>query len=95
MKQPAVYIMASKKNGTIYIGVTSNLVKRVYEHKNSVVESFTSRYQCYLLVHYQVFDNMEAAITVEKKLKKLLRAQKIKLIERENPKWIDLYETII
>lgn len=94
MKQPCVYILASKKNGTLYIGVTSNLVKRVWEHKNEMVGSFTQKYHIHSLVWHELHKNMDSAITREKKLKKWRRDWKIKLIEKENPDWLDLYDGI-
>lgn len=95
MKQPAVYILAGKRNGTLYIGVTSNLVKRVWEHKNNVVEGFTKKYGVHILVFYELHDDMEAAILREKRLKKWNRAWKLRLIEEKNPNWDDLYELIL
>ena len=95
MKQPAVYILANNKNGTLYIGVTSNLPKRVYEHKNHLVDGFTKRYGIGLLVWYEIHEEMSEAIRKEKQLKKWKREWKIRLIEEKNPTWIDLYESII
>lgn len=95
MKQPAVYILASKKNGTLYIGVTSNLVKRIYEHKNHLVEGFTDQYDVTMLVWFEIYDTMEVAIGREKVLKRWNRGWKIELIEAKNPEWRDLYEEII
>jgi len=95
IKQPSVYILASKKNGTLYIGVTSNLVKRVWEHKNDLVAGFTKRYKVHNLVWYELHDNMDAAIEREKNMKEWKRAWKIKLIEEDNPKWSDLYNSIL
>ena len=94
-KQPAVYILASKRNGTLYIGVTSNLVKRIWEHKNDMVEGFTKRYNVHQLVWYELHDSMESAITREKRLKSWKRKWKLELIEGSNPKWIDLYHRIV
>ncbi|OKY73756.1 MAG: endonuclease [Desulfobulbaceae bacterium DB1] len=94
-KQPAVYIMASRRNGTLYTGVTSNLVKRVWEHKSDVVPGFTRRHAVHLLVYYELFDSMEAAITREKQIKAGSRAKKLRLIESMNSEWHDLYETIL
>lgn len=94
-KQPAVYILASKKNGTLYIGVTSNLVKRVWEHKNNLVAGFTRRYGIHQLVWYEPHETMESAITREKRLKNWKRQWKIELIERSNPNWRDLYKSIV
>jgi putative endonuclease len=94
-KQPAVYILASKRNGTLYIGVTSDLVKRVWQHKNDVCEGFTKKYGVHTLVYYEMHANMTEAIRHEKQLKKWNRAWKIELIEKENPKWLDLWPTLI
>ena len=93
-KQPAVYILASRRNGTLYIGVTSNLPQRVWEHKNNVRPGFTSRYGVHHLVYYELHDDMTTAITREKQLKKWNRAWKLRLIEQENPEWRDLWEQI-
>ena len=94
-KQPAVYILASKRNGTLYIGVTSDLVKRIWEHKNNMVEGFTKRYGVHQLVWYEVHDSMESAIKREKRLKEWKRKWKLKLIESGNPHWQDLFNTIV
>ena len=94
-KEPAVYILAGKRNGTLYIGVTSDLVKRVWEHKNNMVEGFTKRYGVHQLVWYELHDNMESAIEREKRLKNWKRAWKLKLIEGVNPDWEDLYHRIV
>lgn len=94
-KQPAVYILASKKNGTLYIGVTSDIVKRVWEHKNNQVEGFTQQYQVHQLVWYELHETMESAIQREKRLKEWKRAWKIELIESLNASWQDLYPKII
>jgi putative endonuclease len=94
-KQPAVYILASKRNGTLYIGVTSDLVKRIWEHKNNMVDAFTKRYNVHQLVWYELHESMESAITREKRLKNWKRKWKLELIERRNPKWIDMYSTIV
>ena len=90
-KQPAVYILASKRNGTLYVGVSSDLAKRVWEHRSDVVEGFTSRYGVHRLVYYETHDDMEAAILREKQLKKWNRSWKIELIEKQNPDWQDLF----
>jgi putative endonuclease len=95
MKQPAVYIITNKRKGTLYTGVTSNLVKRVYEHKEGVVPGFTKSYGCKRLVYYETHESMENAITREKQIKAGSRDKKISLIENMNPKWDDLYEQII
>ena len=95
MKQPSVYILANKKNGTLYIGVTSDLVKRIWQHKNHVVSGFTEEYEVHQLVYFEQLDDMENAITREKVIKKWNRAWKIRLIEQNNPKWLDLYNDIV
>ena len=94
-KQPAVYILASKRNGTLYTGVTSDLVKRIWEHRNDMVDGFTSRYGIHRLVWYELHDSMESAITREKRLKNWKRKWKLELIETRNPEWIDLFNTIV
>ena len=93
-KDPAIYILASKRNGTIYIGVTSNLAGRISEHKQDLQGGFTKRYGVHTLVYFEHFDTMLEAIAREKALKKYLRARKIALIEAKNPIWADLYEDI-
>ncbi len=95
MRQAAVYILASKRNGTLYVGVTSNLVKRVWEHKNDLVEGFTSHYKVHLLVWYEIHADIRAAIAREKQLKHWKRAWKMDLIEDFNPTWRDLYSEIV
>jgi putative endonuclease len=95
MKNYYVYIMANKRNGTLYIGVTNNLIKRVYEHKNNLVKGFTQKYQVYLLVYYEITPNIAAAIAREKQLKHWNRAWKLRLIEENNPDWKDLYNDLI
>jgi putative endonuclease len=94
-KQYCVYIDASKKDGMLYIGVTSNLVKRIYEHKHDLVEGFTKQYHIHNLVYYEVTEDVTSAITREKQLKKWNRAWKIALIEKQNPEWHDLYVDIV
>ncbi len=94
-KQPAVYILASKRNGTFYIGVTSNLVKRIWEHRNNLVEGFTKRYGVHCLVWYEPHESMESAIQREKQLKEWKRRWKMRLIESANPNWEDLYHTLV
>ena len=89
-----VYIMASHKHGTLYIGITSNLLGRVYHHKSNVVPGFTRRYHVHLLVWFECYDDPLTAIAREKELKKWRREWKINLIERTNPEWVDLYETL-
>ena len=95
MKQPCVYIMASKRDGTLYAGVTSNLPKRAFEHKEGLVEGFSAKYGCKILVWYEVHETMIAAITREKQIKAGSRAKKLALIETLNPEWQDLYGTLI
>ncbi len=92
MKQPCVYILASRRNGTLYVGVTSDLMRRVWEHRNEVVDSFTKRYHVHRLVHVEFFERIDDAIRREKQLKKWRRAWKLALIEGENPQWNDLYD---
>ena len=93
--QPAIYLLASKKNGTLYIGVTSNPIKRIWQHRNNVVPGFTQKYDVHKLVYYELFDDMEEAILREKRLKSWNRNWKIKLIEKDNPEWEDLWGQII
>ena len=94
MKQPAVYIMANKRNGTLYTGVTSNLLKRVWEHRTGCRDGFTKRYGCKLLVWYEVGGDMLSAISREKLIKAGSRAKKILLVESVNPEWRDLWPEI-
>ena len=94
-KQPVVYILASKKNGTLYTGVTSDLVKRIYEHKNDLIDGFTKRYQVHQLVWYELHEDMESAILREKRIKAWKRNWKLNLIENMNPDWQDLYDSIL
>ena len=94
MKQPAVYIMASKRNGTLYTGVTSNLPQRTWQHREGVADGFTRRYRCKMLVWFEMHDNMEAAIVREKQIKAGSRKKKLALIESFNPQWQDLYGDI-
>lgn len=92
--QPAVYILASKRNGTLYTGVTSNLIQRVWEHKNDLVKGFTNKYHVHMLVYFELHEDMLAAITREKQLKKWNRKWKLALIEKDNPQWNDLWDDI-
>lgn len=94
-KQPCVYILASKRNGTLYTGVTSNLLKRIWEHKNHVVERFTNKYNISNLVWYEVHETMTSAISREKAIKNWKRAWKINVIEAFNPEWRDLYDDLL
>jgi len=94
-KQPAVYILASKRNGTLYTGVTSDLVKRIWQHRNGVVDGFTQKYSVHSLVYYELAEEMAAAIAREKQIKGGSRAKKLAMIESMNPEWRDLYEDIL
>ena len=89
-----VYLLASRKDGATYVGVTSDIVRRVYEHRTKAVQSFTSRYNITRLVWFEIYDDPTSAITREKELKKWKRAWKSQLIEKENPQWNDLYDSI-
>ena len=93
-KEYYTYILASSRNGTLYVGVTNNLIRRIYEHKNDLVEGFTKKYAIKTLVHYEAYRNINDAITREKQLKKWLRPWELKLIEENNPAWKDLYEEL-
>ena len=95
MKQPAIYILASGRNGTLYVGVTSDLIQRIWQHKNDLVEGFTKKHQVHTLVHYELLDDMLSAITREKQLKKWNRDWKLKMIEKDNPTWRDLWKDIL
>jgi len=95
MKQPCVYLLASHKNGTLYTGVTSNLVQRIWQHKNEQLDGFTKKYGVYLLVWYELHEAMESAIAREKAIKEWKRAWKLELIETVNPQWLDLYDEIV
>jgi putative endonuclease len=95
MKAGYVYIMASARNGTLYIGVTSDLVKRVWEHRNGVVSGFTRKYKCRLLVWYAIYDDLEEARRRELQMKKWKRLWKLSEIEQLNPQWRDLYSDLI
>ncbi|MDP2719593.1 MAG: GIY-YIG nuclease family protein [Dehalococcoidia bacterium] len=93
-KEYVVYILASKKNGTLYIGITSYLIKRIYEHKNKLTDGFTKKYRVYNLVHYEIINDVNDAISREKQLKKWNRRWKMDLIEKDNPGWRDLYDDL-
>ena len=95
MKLPCVYILASKRNGTLYLGVTSNLVQRIWQHKNDYVEGFTKRYGVHTLVWFEPHESMESAIAREKAIKEWKRVWKVELIEKGNPTWRDLYDEIV
>jgi putative endonuclease len=90
-RQPAVYILASKRNGTLYVGVTSDLQQRAWTHKNDLVEGFTKKYGVHSLVYYELHQEMIAAIAREKQIKKWNRAWKLELIEEQNPDWSDFF----
>ena len=94
-KQPAVYIMANKRHGTLYTGVTSDLIQRVHQYKTEAAKGFTGKYGCKRLVYFEMFDGMEAAITREKQIKGGSRAKKLAMIESVNPAWDDLYESLV
>ncbi len=94
-RQPCVYILASKRNGTLYTEVTSNLLKRVWEHQNDLVDGFSKQYGVHILVWYEMHETMESAIHREKCIKKWERAWKIKRIEEMNPGWNDLYQDLV
>ncbi len=94
-KQFYVYILSSKENGTLYIGVTNNLIRRVYEHRNNLIQGFTQKYNVHQLVYYEIFYDIYEAITREKRLKKWKRQWKIELIEKFNSEWKDLYQEIL
>jgi putative endonuclease len=94
-KQFYVYILASKRNGTLYTGVTSDLIQRVWQHKHDMVKGFTQKYGVKKLMYYEVHDDPESAITREKQIKKWRRKWKLRLIEEKNPQWTDLYDEIV
>jgi len=95
MKQPCVYLLASKRNGTLYVGVTSDLIQRVWQHKNDFADGFTRRYGVHTLVWYEECGTMDSAIAREKAIKEWKRAWKIRLIEDRNPEWKDLYGELL
>jgi putative endonuclease len=90
-----VYILASKRNGTLYIGVTNDLIKRIYEHKNDLVDGFTKKYRVHMLVYFEQTNDIRTALQREKRLTKWNRKWKIELIEKSNPKWLDLHDKLI
>jgi putative endonuclease len=94
-KQPAVYILASRPNGTLYTGVTSDLVKRVWQHKSNLVAGFTKKYAVHMLVYYELCDDMLSAIAREKQIKAGSRSDKIELVQSVNASWRDLYDQIV
>ena len=95
MKEPCVYLLASNRNGTLYVGVTSDLVQPIWQHKNNLVQGFTKRYGVHTLVWYELCGTMNAAIAREKAIKEWKRAWKIRLIEEANPEWRDLYGDLL
>jgi len=95
LKQPCVYLLASRRNGTLYVGVTSDVVKRVWEHKEDLADGFTKRYGVHMLVWYELHDSMEGAIRREKAIKEWKRRWKLELIEKQNPEWRDLYDGLL
>ncbi len=94
-KQPCVYLLASGRNGTLYVGVTSDLIKRAFQHRNNLVDGFTKQYNIHNLVWYEVHERMESAILREKQIKKWQRMAKIGLIEQGNPDWLDLWHELL
>ena len=94
MKTPCVYIVGNRRNGTLYTGVTSDIARRAFEHRNGLIEGFTKRYGCKLLFWYEAHDRMDDAIAREKQIQGGSRAKKLALIEAINPDWLDLYETL-
>jgi putative endonuclease len=94
MREPAIYIMANKQNGALYIGVTSSLSQRVFQHREGLTAGFTKRYGCRLLVYYERYENMDSAIAREKQLKAGSRNSKLASIETFNAEWRDLYEDL-
>ena len=94
-KQGFVYILFNRKNGTLYVGVTSNLIKRIYQHKNKLIEGFSKKYGLDKLAYYEIYENIENAILREKQIKSGSRKNKINLIEKVNPNWEDLYNSLL
>ena len=95
MQESYVYILANKRNGTLYVGVTADLIDRIWQHKQNLTPGFTTRYKVTNLVYYEIYTDITEAIAREKLLKKWRRVWKLKLIERMNPNWVDLYDLII
>ena len=93
--QSYIYILASDQNGTLYIGVTANLIQRIYQHKNDLVKGFSNKYQVHKLVYYKVSESIESAFMREKQLKRWKREWKLRLIEGQYPTWKDLYESLL
>ena len=94
-KQPCVYILASKRNGTLYVGITNDLVQRVYQHKHHIIGGFTQKYKVYSLVYYELHAVMDVALTRKKRIKHWRRQWKINLIEQTNKEWKDLYDDLV
>lgn len=90
-----VYILTSRRNGTLYIGISNDIIRRTWEHKNALIEGFTKKYGVHILVYYEFYEDINAAIAREKRLKRWNRAWKIKLIEKNNSGWNDLYDRLI
>jgi putative endonuclease len=95
MNQAYVYILSSQRNGTLYIGVTSDLIKRIYQHRNNLSEGFTKKYKVHRLVYFETTPSITGAIQREKQLKQWRRKWKIELIEKDNPEWVDLYGALL
>lgn len=95
MKSYYVYIMASKRNGTLYTGVTNDIIRRVFEHKTDMNDCFTKRYQVHMLVYFEEYEDINEAIWREKCIKRWKRKWKLRLIEKDNPNWIDLYDELV
>ena len=95
MKTYFVYILASQKNGTLYTGITNNLLRRIYEHQNKIIKGFTSKYNVHMLVHVEQFHNIHDAITREKKIKSWKRQWKVNLINQHNPSWQNLSKFLL
>lgn len=94
-KKYYIYILASKRNGTLYVGVTSDIIKRVWQHKEKMIDGFTKRYVVDKLVYFEQFDDPEHAIKREKRIKKYPRKWKLNLIEKHNPNWMDFYNRLV
>jgi len=95
MKEPTVYILASRRNGTLYVGVTSDPIRRIWEHRNDILAGFTRKYQVHRLVYFEQYQNMPSAIAREKQLKNWPRSWKLALLEKDNPEWKDLWADLI
>ncbi|RAX56797.1 hypothetical protein CCZ01_08420 [Helicobacter monodelphidis] len=95
MKQAYIYIITNKRNGTLYVGVTSDLIRRIYEHKHKLTQGFSAKYGLDMLVYYEIFDDIESAIIREKQIKAGSRKKKLELINDFNSNWEDLYESLL